>query len=210
MNPTELNPGSAAQERRPLHHLRDPDFEPYDEIRIRIAPRFKTSGLSGDEWRTSAVAELYFKGQKICERSWSRLEWALAGLAAFVFEKSSPIEMPVLEYERTACDQPGCSERAVSKYRVKEMFSDRGEKLDMSEKDYADYYRQFCRRHLKRGDCSREDCDKNYEVISGPGPGDAEGFLQDVSPSGAGARGSRRVGLAGAPRRRGLLGHVAA
>ena len=40
------------------HH----DDEWYDEIRVTTVPRFKTSGLSGDEWRRSAKVTFLRKG----------------------------------------------------------------------------------------------------------------------------------------------------
>jgi len=56
--------------------------------------------------------------------------------------------------------------------------------LDMTDypTDWV-WYRQFCQRHLQRGDCSREDSDDNYAVVSGPGPNDAKGWEEDESPS---------------------------
>lgn len=37
-----------------MHYKRHPDFETYDRITIDTVERYKTSGLSGDEWRFSS------------------------------------------------------------------------------------------------------------------------------------------------------------
>jgi len=44
-----------------------PDANSFDEIRIRTIPRYKTSGLSGDEWRISMVTEFLRKGKVVHE-----------------------------------------------------------------------------------------------------------------------------------------------
>lgn len=38
-----------------------PDAQAFDEVRIVTVPRYKQSGLSGDEWRISAAIRLYRK-----------------------------------------------------------------------------------------------------------------------------------------------------
>ncbi len=40
-----------------------PDAQAFDEVRIRTVPRWKESGLSGDEWRISATVEFWRKGK---------------------------------------------------------------------------------------------------------------------------------------------------
>jgi hypothetical protein len=164
------------------YHKRLRKFEPYDKVTIEQVPRFKTSGLSGDEWRTGTVVQLWFKGVMIVEEFYNSYDYAIANLTALIADKSCPIEQKVIDIEEKSCDQPGCSAPAVSKFRLKAEFSDSGEKLDMSDQSFR-HYRQFCQRHLERGDCSREDCDSNYEVISGPGPNEAHRRPEDESPS---------------------------
>lgn len=164
-------------------HRRLPDWEPFDKITIEIVPRLKTSGMSGDEWRQSAHITLWFKGVPIVEDGRGTVEYVLKTLAGLVSEHSSPISDKILEIERTACDQPSCCEPAVSVYRLKKLFSDRGEALHPDEGQHAHHYRQFCARHLYRGDCSREDCDGNYEVIFGPGPHESQERAEDESPA---------------------------
>jgi hypothetical protein len=63
----------------PLHRHRDDDY--CDRIDItalnarlvaRVVPRYKTSDLSGDEWRVSAVLELYGRNDRFPEPVFSR------------------------------------------------------------------------------------------------------------------------------------------
>ncbi len=42
-----------------------PDAQAFDEIRIKIVPRFKESELSGDGWRISCQFEFYRNGDII-------------------------------------------------------------------------------------------------------------------------------------------------
>ena len=82
----------------PLRRHRDDDY--YDEItidtrtvhlRASIVPRFKTSGLSGDEWRTSAVLKLLRDGTKdsILERRFGRMHKDLAAYSPhFIYQSA--------------------------------------------------------------------------------------------------------------------------
>lgn len=168
---------------RPLRHKRHQDWEPYDKITIELVPRLKTSGMSGDEWRTGVKTILWHKGRPIVETFNTSLRFALANVTAVVEQHSAPIAKEVIEIERHSCDQPSCAEPPVSRYQLKEHFSERGEKLDPSENQNADYYRQFCARHLYRGDCGREDSDDNYIVLEGPGPNESQERAEDESPA---------------------------
>jgi hypothetical protein len=107
------------------------------------------------------------------------IDAALKFLPAFIDESASPIPTRVIELERESCDQTGCAEKAVSRYHLKKEYSDSGEELVMRE-GVNSHFRQFCQRHLQRGDCGLEDSDSNYEVISGPGPDQARGYEGDV------------------------------
>jgi hypothetical protein len=157
-------------------HKRHPSFEAFDEIRIFTVPRYKTSGLSGDEWRTAAHVDFFFKGRLVHQTGFRDVETAIAMLPGAVAEATSPIPTGVIDAEKVACDQTGCSKDAIARYFLKELYSARGEKLDASEK-HARYYRQFCEVHLQRGDCGLEDADRNYEPATGsPGPADARGW----------------------------------
>lgn len=148
-------------------HKRHRDFEIFDEITMRVVPRYKTSGMSGDEWRTSVVVELRFKGATIITRSFSTMDTAIRHLGTFTDQDMVPDG--VIDLEKTGCDQPGCPNLAESRYVLKELFSRSGHKLDPSDTHFK-YYRKFCKKHLRRGDGGREDSDRNYDVTDSPGP----------------------------------------
>lgn len=155
---------------RPFYTMhRGDDF--VDEIRIVVRERYKTSGLSGDEWRFHRVIQLFRKGALMHEDAYngnissvaSYLPWKLVEWR----ERAESIE----EFRREdLCFQPGCQEKAVSEYEIIEEFGPQGQRLHPEETGFFSKRRRFCARHLRRGDCDREDCDANYRVISGPGP----------------------------------------
>lgn len=60
------------------------------------------------------------------------------------------------------CDQHGCDQDWTVKYRIKKTYSSCGEELT---KETFEHWRKFCKRHSTRGDCGREDSDRNYEEI---------------------------------------------
>jgi len=144
-------------------HKRLPNWEPFDEVRMKVVPRLKTSELSGDEWRTAVAIELLHKGRVVVETHAANMRDAALMLGRELLEHSSPIPMEVLRIERGTCDQPGCGRPADVRMVLRELFSDRGDRLDPSDQHGSTYYRQFCARHSGRGDCSREDCRANYE-----------------------------------------------
>jgi hypothetical protein len=151
------------------YHKRLPEFESFDRIELDIVDRFKISSLSGDEWRHYVRIRFYFKGEVVYEAGYRDMRTAIMLLGSDWIRNQEPIPPRIIELERTKCDQPGCCADAVSVYRLRQEFSERGESLDPTDSS-ATTYRRFCKRHLRRGDCSREDCDNNYEVSSGPGP----------------------------------------
>jgi hypothetical protein len=145
------------------------DWEAFDRIEMEVVPRFKTSGLSGDEWRQSVRIQFFFKGEVVYEKWVGRMDAAIMLLGREWVEQHEPIPSRVIEIERDTCDQPSCRNKAVARYKLKREFSRSGDLLDASDSTLV-HYRKFCRVHLRRGDCSREDSDANYEVIDGPGP----------------------------------------
>lgn len=151
-------------------HKRHGDWEAFDRIELEVVPRYKTSGMSGDEWRTSVLVRFYFKGEVVHERSYSAMKYALMMLGHEWVTKQEPIPSEVIEIEKTRCDQAGCSAEAVAKYVLKKEYSARGELLDSTGLPSWKHYRQFCQKHCERGDCGMEDQDDNYEVLEGPGP----------------------------------------
>jgi hypothetical protein len=160
--------------------IRHDDDEVVDEIRIVTVPRYKTSGLSGDEWRVSARIEFWRKGQLLGGRSLGNVDTAVKHLG---HELAMFLESQVgaLKATEGLCGQPGCKEPYVSEYRLKEEYCGR---CGRPEPASADQRIRFCHRHLQRGDCGLRDADTNYEVISGPGPDEAAGYEDDVRESG--------------------------
>ena len=156
------------------HH----DDEWYDEIRITTVQRYKTSGLSGDEWRRSAVVFMR-KGIVLAEKRLSDIATATRWLAwGWVDDFGPASKGRTDDFPKDLCDQPGCPEEAVTVYRIKTLYNRDG---TLAEHQADDQTLQFCARHAERGDFDREDCDDNYEVLSGPGPLGARQEPEDVS-----------------------------
>jgi hypothetical protein len=145
-----------------VFHKRLSDFEPYDKIVLDIVPRYKQSGLSGDEWRQSVSVTFLFKGNIVQTGHFGTMKSAIMMLGAMWIETSSPIPDTVLKAEEILCDQPSCVNHATARYILKELFSRNGEKLDPSD-SHGVYFRKFCDAHKTRGDCGREDADTNYD-----------------------------------------------
>lgn len=165
--------------------------EIFDKIVIRIQERWKTSGLSGDEWRFSAITELYSKGHLIAAGGYgNEIDRALALAPWFIVQviegttRDDDIERSLqLKHKREEqlCDQPGCPNPWTVRLRLKKVTASDGHFLDPEEYSYWVNYRRFCEKHEHRGDCSREDADDNYEVIERREPPPL-GILPDGSP----------------------------
>lgn len=151
------------------NYKRHDDDEWYDEIRISVKPRYKTSGMSGDEWRVSALVEVFRKGVLLKERGFSKMHYAADFLPAILHEMADD-GCPEGIYRQTEqlCFQPGCKQDGVVEYRIIDQFyRPYGDK--MPKKDYlGENHRRFCEAHAKRGDCGLEDADRNYILISAP------------------------------------------
>lgn len=153
------------------------DWEGVDEITIRQVPRFKTSGLSGDEWRVSAVITLKRKGQVVHERPTHRMREAAAYLSWFleVECQEETKHRGLYGHYATECAQPGCDKPAVNHYRIKKLYEHGHGPLP--DEGVAENRRAFCEAHSCRGDSDMEDNDENYELVEGAGhkviaPGD--------------------------------------
>jgi len=146
-----------------LYHRRLPEFEVYDEIRMKVVPRYKTSELSGDEWRQSIHIEFMFKGNIVGTEICRDMRTTIMLLGSY-YLKEFAIPKEILAVEKESCDQPSCPNKAIGRLKLKRLTDDTGQWLDMKEQ-YGEYYRQFCPEHIHRGDCSREDADENYTPI---------------------------------------------
>ena len=168
-------------------HRRHEDDEYIDEIRIKLVPRFKTSGLSGDEWRISAVIQFSRKGQVLWEKAFSKLSAAVNALPWFFMvapeHSEGEFKMRSKEEELALCQQPGCSEPSVKRYRFKKV-RDCKSSGDMKVPGPSfEYVTAFCQRHAHRGDCGLEDCDTNYEVVGGGNSQASPVESNDLSPA---------------------------
>ena len=155
-------------EKKKTRHAKKPDSQPFDEVRITTVPRYKTSDLSGDEWRISSKIELMRKGKVVHEQSMGRMESAVNSLGYIWGQAMDEMKGYYNGGEDGKCDQEGCSEIATVFYRVKKEFCrDNPYKHPAEELNDVIVIRQFCKRHSTRGDCAFDDADNNYELIDG-------------------------------------------
>ncbi len=141
-----------------------PDVQKIDEIRIKTVPRYKTSKISGDEWRISSQIEFLYKGEIIKEIYWGTVEGAVQKLTKFM-EDARNSENSTRVHDK--CDQEGCENPNTITYKMKKQFSIQGNETDPNEFIKEPLVRKFCDRHSKRGDCALEDADDNYERLYG-------------------------------------------
>jgi hypothetical protein len=218
---------------------RHPDDTYWDEITVRgpdesslhlfVRPRFKTSGLSGDEWRVAGVMVFTdCNGTVLFERSFGTINRAMEYTPHFAWTKArSILELGSCDLvvqrkghtlwthhfnafadavfglswhvvnanesdrswkqldkkiEQTLCCQPGCSNPQTMVYLLKKFQAHRGSSDMVDPKyDWEPRHRWFCERHAHRGDASLEDCDSNYDVVSGGAPDNAHVDVRDVS-----------------------------
>jgi hypothetical protein len=158
-----------------------PGDEWHDEIHITTVPRFKTSGLSGDEWRTSAHLEIRRKGILVFERDYHTIRDAAAHLPWVLMTYAEEGVNPKLT--EGTCMQPGCNAPATTRYRkLLDGCGQCGSERDAT-KFGTEKHREFCARHARRGNSNLDDMDERYETISGDGPSGPGKRPVDESPS---------------------------
>lgn len=135
-----------------------PDAQAFDEIRIVTVPRYKQSGLSGDEWRIHAEAQFFRKGRLIFSAGCRDTKTA-AGLLYSWYVQACDEGKGYFAGDGIVCDQEGCSEPATVQYRKLAEYCHSGHKGDPSD---VGLYRHFCDGHKTRGDCGLDDADNNY------------------------------------------------
>lgn len=150
-----------------IWYERHPDDEWIDEIRIRVVPRYKTSGLSGDEWRVGAVIEIYRKGLLIKERFLSRIEYAVSALGGTLLDLADEGCSNYDEFLKY-CFQPGCSELGTVEYELIDEYYRGTSDVKPKQEWRKSVRRRFCTAHARRGDCGLEDSDANYWLASAP------------------------------------------
>jgi hypothetical protein len=142
-----------------------PDAQAFDEVRITTIPRYKMSGLSGDEWRISGKIQLLRKGRVVAEKGMRDVETCAQALPYFILD-SMDNGLGYFAGEDDFCDQEGCSEIATVTYRVKEEFC-RDHPHEHHKALTNIVVRKFCAKHSKRGDAGFDDSDSNYELLEG-------------------------------------------
>src|SRR6266481_8559610 len=96
---------------KPRNDLR-PKAQGFDEVRIFTVPRYKQSGLSGDEWRISDSIELWRKGKLIHERGVRNVEIGFAFASAVLYEAQDDGKAH-FGGDGIHCDQEGCADAAT-------------------------------------------------------------------------------------------------
>lgn len=156
-----------------VFYARHNSDEIIDRVEIICVPRFKTSGLSGDEWRVSYLVKLQRKGRVMYSRPYNTMSDAAAHLPWLLRtwselpDEEIPEWIKQIDRDKTTCHQPGCSDPAAITYRVKTLFSREGYPQPEADR-YGENHRAFCARHAKRGNASMEDSDSNYARRSLP------------------------------------------
>lgn len=135
-----------------------PDAQAFDEIRVVTVPRYKQSGLSGDEWRIHAEAQFFRKGVLVFSEGCRNVETA-CGLMFSWHVKALDDGKGYFAGDGMTCDQEGCHEPALVRYRKKFEYCREAHKSEPSE---VSLYRHFCEKHRTRGDSGFDDADSNY------------------------------------------------
>lgn len=136
-----------------------PDAQAFDEVRIITIPRYKQSGLSGDEWRISAEVQFWRKGILRHSVGHSNIEKA-CGCVYFDLMRAIDDGKAYFAGEGNLCDQEGCLRDASVTYQLKQRFCREGHGTTPTHPTI----RKFCDQHKKRGDCALEDADDNYTL----------------------------------------------
>jgi len=155
-----------------------PDAQPFDAISIVTVPRFKTSGLSGDEWRISASI-LFWRNEELVHKvgPYANVQTAVQFLPAAILQAIDEAKGLYAD-EGDFCDQEGCCEIATVTYRLKKRYCSSCAEPERYYK--GNEIRRFCAKHSTRGDCGIDDADSNYELLEGDV---FEPDQEDVSPS---------------------------
>ncbi len=136
-----------------------PDAQAFDEVRIITVPRYKESGLSGDEWRISATIQLWRKGVLIHERGCGNIEAAVM-LLGDTYLSAIDNGLAYFAGDGILCDQEGCNNPVAVRYQKIADYNNDGTKKEPLRATY----RHFCERHSRRGDCGLDDADSNYVI----------------------------------------------
>lgn len=140
-----------------------PDAQLYDEVRLVTVPRYKTSPLSGDEWRISYQVQFVRKGRVISTVD----NWDCTHAVRNAVKDYGPTDSIHLKGVDNICDQESCLEQAAVTYKLKMLYDRNGIETDPYREDHRPLVRKFCQEHSTRGNCALEDADDNYEILQG-------------------------------------------
>lgn len=152
-----------------VHFPRHHDDEWVDEVRITTVPRWKSSDLSGDEWRTSAQVTILRKGVVMRSRNYHSISDALRFLGSIVgfapadYESDEPGRDAGLT-EDDRCFQPGCPEPWTVEMNKTKRGCREGH-VENIPQDWSQHHVRWCDLHTRRGDCGLDDADDIYEVV---------------------------------------------
>ena len=124
-------------------------------------PRFKQSGLSGDEWRIHAEAQFFRKGKLIFSEGCRDVKTA-CGLAFGWYVRACDDGKGYFAGDGLTCDQEGCHEPAVVRYERHFDYCTAGHQTPVPD---TSKYRHFCEKHRGRGDAAFDDADSNYQAV---------------------------------------------
>jgi len=140
------------------------DDEGIDRIELSLEPRYKSSELSGDEWRTSCVVSFYRKGEPLQQFSFSNMETAILALGQLWNNRTDWSPIPLWQLDETQCHQPSCARNATHLFEVRKLYSAQGE--GPLPADSVTYLVAYCDKHVTRGDGGREDSDSNLSKLN--------------------------------------------
>lgn len=139
-----------------------------DRISITAEERWKTSELSGDEWRYNGLIEFFHKG-KMVHSNWrgtafdQSLRWPSDSLPTQLRRyENSQLDAEELARREPLCDQLGCTEQGEL-YRMEHHEADLAG--NFLPKDGKIHVTRFCKRHRNRGTCAIVDRSDNYTLF---------------------------------------------
>jgi hypothetical protein len=94
-----------------------PDAQAFDEVRLVTIPRYKQSGISGDECRISVVAQYWRKGRKLHEESIAHDMKDAAAFLGYKYVVASESGAQFYGGEDDFCDQESCSNKATVAFK---------------------------------------------------------------------------------------------
>ena len=160
---------------RSLTHKKDPFI---DETRIALVEHYKTSDVSGSEWRYRYHIQLFRKGTLIASSDALSMNMATIRVAAAVQTNFDDLAMnkdwrTIQRSEipgEGICCQPGCPDKSTRHYVFKNLYDSQcifKKTNEPNEFNGCLYGHEFCDRHGQRGDQQPDDSNDNYVCIQG-------------------------------------------